>query len=294
MAKDDEKRPSGAEPEETTEESNAARRLKALGGAGEEAIHGEEEAKGSFFSNFWYHHKWKVIIGAAFAFILLTGIGQYARRSDPDVTMLYSGTVYITATENQKLTDILAVMAGDSNGDGKAYVQLNDVVFYTEEQLADYITWCDEHGEDMTIDRMANKQAGDRYYQQVWSDPLICIFEESQYAEVARSGGFEKLADLFADDPDALAALGDAVYDDCGVRFAETKFCHFYEAAQIFPEDVLIAVRTLPTMSALTGKKRAEKAQAANIDLFKKILTFEYPEGYDPDAPAGEETEEAP
>ncbi len=276
------------------EESNAARRLKALGVDTDDAIHEGEAEKGSFFSNFWYHHKWKVIIGAAFAFILLTGIGQYARRSDPDVTMLYSGTQYITAAQNQKLTDIFRDMAEDVNGDGKTYVQLNDVVFYTTDQLADYITWCDEHGEDMTIDRMANKQAGDRYYQQVWSDPLICIFEESQYAEVARSGGFEKLADLFADDPDALAALGDAVYDDCGVRFAETKFCHFYEAAQIFPEGALIAVRTLPTMSALTGKKRAEKAQAANIDLYKKILTFEYPEGYDPDAPAAEGTDATP
>ena len=73
----------------------------------------------------------------------------------------------------------------------------------------------------------------------------------------------------------------------------ETEFCRFYEAAQIFPDDVLIAVRTLPTMSALTGKKRAEKAQAANIDLLKKILTFEYPEGYDPDAPAEPEGENA-
>ena len=281
--RDEERRNTGADPGESGE-SNAARRLRAQGGAGEDPIHGEEEAKGSFFSNFWYHHKWKVIIGAAFAFILLTGISQYARHANPDVTMLYAGTKYITATQNQKFVGILETMTGDRNGDGKVYVQMNDVVFYTEHQFKEYEKWCEENGEDMTIDRMGNKQAADRYVQQVWADPLICIFSPDQYTEVARSGGFTTLKDLFSDDPGALEALGDAVLDDWGVRFYETKFAKFYDAARIFPEDAIIAVRTLPTMSALTGKKRAEEALAANKDMLRKILTFDYPEGYDPEA----------
>ena len=198
--------------------------------------------------------------------------------------MLYAGTKYITATQNQKFVGILETMTGDRNGDGKVYVQMNDVVFYTEHQFKEYEKWCEENGEDMTIDRMGNKQAADRYVQQVWADPLICIFSPDQYTEVARSGGFTTLKDLFSDDPGALEALGDAVLDDWGVRFYETKFAKFYDAARIFPEDVVIAVRTLPTMSALTGKKRAEEALAANKDMLRKILTFDYPEGYDPEA----------
>ena len=289
MAEEERKR-SGADEVPEEQESNAARRLRLTGEESGDAIHEGEAERGSFFSNFWYHHKWKVIIGAAFAFILITGISQYAAHSDPDITMLYAGTKYITATQNQKLTDILETMTEDRNGDGKTYVQLNDVVFYTEDQLADYIVWCQENGEDMTVDRMANKQANDRYVQQVWADPLICIFSESQYSEVARSGGFVKLSELFADDPDALEALGDAVADEYGVRFWETKFCKFYDAAQIFPHDALIAVRTVPTMSALTGRKKAEEAQAANAEMFRKILTFDYPEGYDPDRAQADET----
>ena len=279
---------------ESEPESNAARRLRMTGAEQEDAIHEGEAAKGSFWADFWYHHKWKVIIGAAFAFILITGISQYAAHSDPDITMLYAGTKYITATQNQKLTDILETMTEDRNGDRKTYVQLNDVVFYTEDQLNDYIAWCEENGEDMTVDRLANKHANDRYVQQVWADPLICIFSESQYREVARSGGFVKLTDLFADDPGALDALGDAVADEYGVRFWETKFCKFYDAAQIFPKDALIAVRTVPTMSALTGRKRAEAAQAANAELLRRILTFDYPAGYDPDAVQGSGTEASP
>lgn len=275
-------------PAENEPESNAARRLRLTGAESGDAIHEGEAARGSFFADFWYHHKWKVIIGAAFAFILITGIAQYAAHANPDITMLYAGTKYITATQNQKLTDIFESMAEDTNGDGRVYVQLNDVVFYTEDQLADYAAWCQENGEDMTIDRLANKHAYDRYVQQVWADPLICIFSESQYREVAMSGGFVKLADLLSGDPGALEALGDAAVDEYGVRFSETKFCRFYDAAQIFPPDALIAVRTVPTMSALTGKKKAEAAQAANAELLRRILTFEYPEGYDPEAAAEE------
>ena len=272
---------------ESEPESNAARRLRMTGAEQEDSIHEGKAAKGSFWADFWYHHKWKVIIGAAFAFILITGISQYAAHSDPDITMLYAGTKYITATQNQKLTDILETMTEDRNGDRKTYVQLNDVVFYTEDQLNDYIAWCEENGEDMTVDRLANKHANDRYVQQVWADPLICIFSEDQYAEVARSGGFTTLADLFGDDAGALEALGDAAIDEYGVRFSETKFAQFYDAAQIFPKDAVIAVRTLPTMAALTGKKKAQEALDANKEMLRKILTFEFPEGYDPDA-AGE------
>ena len=81
------------------------------------------------------------------------------------------------------------------------------------------------------------------------------------------------------------------------MRFWETKFCKFYDAAQIFPQDALIAVRTVPTMSALTGKKRAEEAQAANAELLRRILTFDYPAGYDPSADsdaAAETAQDAP
>ena len=297
MAEEERKRSETEErnqQQEEERESNAARRLRLTGGESGDPIHEGRAEEGSFFSNFWYHHKWKVIIGAAFAFILITGISQYAAHSDPDITMLYAGTKYITATQNQKLTDIFETMTEDRNGDGKTYVQLNDVVFYTEDQLADYIVWCQENGEDMTVDRMANKQASDRYFQQVWADPLICIFSEGQYREVAMSGGFVKLSDLFADDPDALTQLGDAVADEYGVRFWETKFCKFYDAAQIFPRDALIAVRTVPTMSALTGRKKAEEAQAANAEMLRKILTFDYPEGYDPDRAEQEEAGETP
>ena len=76
--------------------------------------------------------------------------------------------------------------------------------------------------------------------------------------------------------------IPEGAIDEYGVRFSETKLCKFYDAAKIFPDDAVIALRRLSTMSVFTGKKKAEKKYEYNLDFFKKMLTFDYPEGYVP------------
>ncbi len=272
----------GDAPEEY--ESNAARRLRMLGegeaGAeGAQGGDGEEEiveTTASRLSNFWYHNKWKVIIGGAFAFILLIAVSQYFSHSSPDASLLYSGTTYITANGNRAFCAVLEDMMDDYNGDGRTYAQLNDLVFYTDDQLAEYEAYCKENNIDAVVDRMANAQAAERFTYQVFGgESLICILSPDQYRMVAQSGGFVKLAEIFDEIPEGAV-------DEYGVRFAETKLWKFYDAVRIFPDDVIVALRTLPTVSAMTGRKRAEREHAYNEALFKKILTFEYPKGYVP------------
>ncbi|MBR4895025.1 MAG: hypothetical protein IKZ41_01245 [Clostridia bacterium] len=271
------------DPQEEREEyeSNAARRMRAQETEGEEidAIHEGEAATGSWFANFWYHHKWKVILISFFTFVILIGIGQYASRSNPDATLIYAGPRYITPTGNRAFCSILEGMAGDFNGDGKTYVQLNDVVYYTETQLAEYEKFCEENDLDMTVDRLANARTSERFtYQVMGGEAPICILSPAQYDLVASSGGFMKLAEVFDEVPEDVAA---AAVDECGVLFADTKFCRFYDAAKIFPDDAILAMRTVPTLSALTGRRRAEAIHEQNLSLFRAILAFGFPEGYE-------------
>ncbi|MBQ4351429.1 MAG: hypothetical protein II768_09225 [Clostridia bacterium] len=262
-------------------ESNAARRMRAQGTGTEEidTIHEGEAARGSWFANFWYHHKWKVIITAFFAFVIIIGIGQYASRSNPDATIIYAGPSYITPTGNRALCSILEGMADDFNGDGKTYVQLNDVVYYTDTQLADFEKFCEENDIDMTVDRLANARTAERFtYQVMGGEAPICILSPAQYDMVASSGGFMKLSEIFGEIPEDIAA---AAVDDYGVRFADTKLCRFYDAAKIFPDDAILAMRTVPTLSALTGRRRAEAIHEQNLRLFRAMLEFDFPEGFE-------------
>ncbi len=269
-----------------TEESNAARRIRMLGQDSDEE-QDDEPLEIDRWGNFWYHHKWKVLIISVFTVIIGVAVAQFAGQQNPDVYVIYGGPLYITPNENQKFCDAVESLCPDYNGDGKTYVQLNDMVFMTENQLNEMIAANEESGEDVAYDRLSNAQVQERFTYEIFGgEASICILAEEQYEEVRGSGGFLPLAEIFGED-----AIPEGAVDDCGVRLNETKFWKFYGTAEMFPEDTVIALRRVSTMSALTGKSRAEKQHAVSMDVFQKIMNYEYPEGYVEPAEESAETE---
>ncbi len=261
---------------EETQESNAARRIRVL-----EKDDGSEAEKQPIrvnkWSNFWYHHKWKVIIISAFTFMIGVALAQVIQQSSPDVRILYAGPDYISPNMNQKFCDVMENLMEDYDGNGKKYAQLTDFVFMTEGQLADFEAKLEEAGENGTVDRFANAQASERFIYEIFgSEASLCFLARDQYEMVKASGGFLPLSEVFGDE------IPDGAVDDCGVLLRDTKLYKFYDAVHIFPEDTVVALRRLSTMSAITGKSKAEKLHARGTDVFKKLLTFEYPEGYTP------------
>lgn len=254
------------------EESNAARRLRALGGNDEPRE--EEPIEINKWENFWYHHKTKVIMIAVFGFLIGVVVVQLVTQSNPDISILYSGPDYITPNLNRDFCDMIEGMMDDYNGDGKKYAQLNDIVYKTEAQIAEYEAELEANGDNGKFDRTSNTQAEERFTYEIFgSEASVCILAEDQYEIVASAGGFMKLEELFDEIPEGAI-------DECGVRFSETKLYKFYASAQIFPEDSVIAIRKVSTISALTGKKKAERTHEYAKELFCAILNFEYPEGY--------------
>lgn len=264
------------QPETDMEESNVARRIRALGediGSNEP----EEPLKINKWENFWYHHKTKVIMISVFTFIIGVAVIQFATHANPDVSVIYSGPDYITANMNQAFCDILEGVMMDYNEDGKKYAQLNDLVFMTEGQIAEFEQEMEEAGETGTIDRISNAQASERFTYEIFgSEASICLLAGDQYRMVRGEGGFLPLKEIFGEE------IPEGAIDDTGVLFSETKLYKFYDAAKIFPEDTVLALRRVSTMSALTGRKKAERQHSYSMDLFKKMLMFEYPAGYIP------------
>ncbi len=258
-----------------TEESNAARRIRALGqDSGDSAD--DEPLEIDRWGNFWYHHKWKVVIAAFFAIVIGIGVGQFASQSNPDAYIIYGGPLYITPNENQMFCDAVESLCPDYNGDGKTYIQLNDMVFMTENQLNERLALAEESGEEVAVDRLANAQIQERFSYEIFGgEASICILAEEQYQNVSGSGGFLELKEIFGEEN-----IPEGAVDAYGVRLNETKFWKFHGTNVMFPEDTVIALRRVSTMSALTGKSKAEKQHAVSMDIFKKIMEFEYPEGY--------------
>ncbi len=259
--------------------SNAARRIKALG---QEPVEEEEPVKVNKLANFFYHYKFRLIMIAAFAFIIIVAVTQFLGQSNPDISIIYGGPEYITANENKEFCEVLESLMPDYNGDGKRYVQLNDLVFMSESQLQEYTEEMAAKGEQVSLDHLTNKQVNERFTYEIFGgESVICILGEEQYEEVKNENGFLPLSEIFDEIPDGAI-------DEYGIRFADTKFYKFYTAAQIFPDDAVLALRRLSTMSVFTGKSKAEKKHEYHLDMFRRMVEFEYPEGYNPET--GDET----
>lgn len=259
-------------------ESNAARRLRLLGGSEGGDPSGDASDDGAVkvnkLANFWEYNRTKIIIISVFAVLLGILLAQLISRQNPDISIIYAGPDYITPNESKAFTSVVSGMVGDLNGDGKALVMLEDLVFMSDGQIADYLESAQYDDEAAAVDGMNNRETRDRFMYEIFAgDAMLCILAEDQYRMVEEGGGFMRLEDVLGYTPEGAI-------DEYGVRFAETKFCKFYDSAKIFPADAVIALRTLPTSSKLTGKKRLEKLHEYHTEAFRKIVMFDYPEGY--------------
>lgn len=265
----------GQNPEEN--ESNAAKRIRMLGEeVGKDIPVDDKEI--NKWENFWYHHKWKVIIIGFFFFVIITASVQFIGQQNPDVNLMYAGPDYITPNQNQAFCGVLEDMMADYNGDGDKYAQLNDLVYLTAAQLEVKQAQALEMGDTYHIDRTANRQTEERFTYEIFgAESPLCILSQDQYDMVKGEGGFMPLKELYED---GEYTETEGAVDDYGVRLNETKFWKFYDAAKVFPDDAILCLRRVPTMSALTGREKAEVKHEYHKDLFRRILAFEYPEGY--------------
>ena len=271
----DEKQSRKPEENEEQYESNAARRLKALGG--EDAPTEEEPVKVDRLANFWLYNKTKILIGGAFAVILIVALVQLLNKQNPDVSILYAGPDYITPNDSRALCSVIENMTGDMNGDGRSYVLLEDIVFMSDGQIEEYIEAAKADNEDAAVDTLKNAEIADRFVYEVFAgDAMLCFLAEDQYETVRDGGGFERLDGIFGEIPNGAI-------DEYGVRLCDTDFAKFYSSVttDVFPKDTVIALRTIPTASALTGKKRYEKLHDCAERAMKAIVRFEFPEGYE-------------
>ncbi|MBR2024275.1 MAG: hypothetical protein IKA02_00530, partial [Clostridia bacterium] len=84
------------EKEFEIQDSNSAKKLKALGVDMNDKIHSEEDEikKGNLWDNIWYRYKWAIIIGSILLIIGIILTVQIAQKKDDDLKIVYAGPVY--------------------------------------------------------------------------------------------------------------------------------------------------------------------------------------------------------
>ena len=87
--------------------------------------------------NWWYYHKWHLLIAAVVIWLVadIAGdmLGNY--RNQPDYSLAYVGSSYLPEDTVAQLTDALAGLGEDLNGNGKVQVALHQYIAYPAETV---------------------------------------------------------------------------------------------------------------------------------------------------------------
>ncbi len=75
--------------------------------------------------NWWYYHKWHVVLGITAAIIAVDLIWTSVTQVRPDYQIAYVSSAPLDQEGEAAWKDRLAALGTDSNGDGKIVVQLN-------------------------------------------------------------------------------------------------------------------------------------------------------------------------
>lgn len=266
-------------PEESGE-SNAMRRLKALGQLDDSGKDGDEDVvvKGSWLENFWYHHKWKTIMISIFTVIVLIATIQLVSREDVEAYFLYTGPQYMNSSDIKSFADCIGqITDADQNGDGKLTSSLSVYTYLNEAQIAEKKNDIAANGEPLYVNEGANASAYEQFsYEMMVGNSIIYILDPSIYRSVVGEDVFLKLSEIFD------GAVPEGAIDDFGVRLGDTKFYKYFSDALSFPAESIICIRRVSLMQSFSGKNKAEQINEFHVGIFRDILSFEYPEGYTP------------
>ena len=241
--------------EEEIPRSAAARVMQGLGTDKEERPAIEVEPV-SFWENFWYHHKWKTIIITFVAVLLIVCFAQMETQDKADVYFMYAGPGFLTANEARRMQDAVKQIMPDYNEDGEKGVFLADFNYLNAEQIAEKKAQALEEGVDLTFDNYGNANVYEQYEMEVIAgESVIYILDPALYETVKKAGGLMPLAEV-------LGELPAEAVDETGIRLADLKFARFFTAMNVFPEDSVLCIRRVSTMSVFKGQKKTERLHA--------------------------------
>lgn len=227
----------------------------------------------SWLDNFWYHHKWKVIIIAFFAIFLIVGIVQMTNKTEADITVtVATHTIYYKENVNALESDLLSLMPSDRNGDGQKIINLKTYKIYSESELkAANEAETDEDGNPVIYaDEAYNKEQIQQFNSFIGTGECsIVILSEYMYKDVvARRTDVSLLismSEIYGDDlPEGVMT------DGYGIRLKDIEAYDYFASFGTIPDDAVICIMR----PFVFGNKGSEQKNQFAIDYFKSIVSF--------------------
>ena len=225
-----------------------------------------------WLDNFWYHHKWKVIIITFFAIVIIVGVVQMVSKEDYDVEVtVATHTVYYTENVDSLEGALISLMPTDINGDGKKNVQLNLYKIYSEAEMnAANEAETDASGNPaIYADPNYNKEQISQFNSYIMTgECTVMILSEYVYNDLVSRRSDEILlkpvSEIFGDDlPAGVTADGYGIkLSKCGVWKLD--------AFRTLPADSIICMMRPFVFGEGSDSDRYDKA----LEYFKNIVEF--------------------
>ncbi len=256
--------------EEEIHESNAARRLKGLGiDPNESPADGVEVAPVGFWENFWYHHKWKTIIGVCAVILFVICTMQMCTQNSYDLYVMYAGPGYMTPNETLSVQSSFRQLTPKGEDGASMEVMFSAINYLNEEQIAEKKALAEEQDVDLYIDLSGNASALERFQMEVVAgNSVIFLLDPLLYESVKEAGGLLPLAEV-------LDQIPETAIDEYGIRLGDTELYDNIAALRQLPEETVLCIRRISTMSVFKGQKKTEEMHALHTALFAALVSFE-------------------
>lgn len=223
-----------------------------------------------WLDNFWYHHKWGVIIGGIFLFAIIVCAVQCAGRELSDVYVTFAGGFEMSTEERQVVENILSDLSEDQEDPVK--IGTVSYTYFSEDELRALFT-DDENGFQNEGYNRAKQSNAERFSNLndyiMTGECSLWFVSEAVYAELNMQ---ERLAVPLRLSFDAIP---ESAYDDCAIRLIDTEFYRYYrEQLDFLPADTLLV---LTNPNAVWGASSDEEHYDQVKQIYRAIVQFKVP-----------------
>ena len=222
-----------------------------------------------WLENYWYHYKWVTIVAIFVAVLVVVGVSQMINKEDADVRMVYFGPAAVSGEQASDIEFAFEqMMKYDYNGDGTKTVQITVLNYYTEELYAEKMKESEEKGTFFAYDPSNASDTISQLNTLIGSgDTVICLLDDSMYADLKEQGAFETLETVLGYKPEKAL-------DDYSVYLGDTGLVQSYSAFAAIPDNTRLCICKLSQNTYLIKKNAVSKAYDRHLEMFRDIFAY--------------------
>lgn len=228
--------------------------------------------------NFWYYHKWHVLVGIGILLLVVICAVQIFSRKDYDAYIIYAGQYEVKRTSENNdapmystMISSLTRLVGDINEDGETLVSFKDLfIMLSLEDIKEIEKESD--GKDSVNTALVQQNL------QSFGDLIITTYDK-YYISFVSTELYEKYKEVD----------GVSVFDDLSGYVKDVEGVKLYDAHSVYlnsvaasklpglsslPDDTLIVIKSVSDAAKYWSEKNSTEAHDEALEIFIRMLNY--------------------